>query len=179
MTPAVPDPLASLQTGALHRFSDRPHPDIPPFAAGVYAVWLDGSVFAYAGMAGRSIMPGTADNGKRSGLASRLASHASGRRSGDQFCVYVADRLVMPVLTRGEIEAIAAGCASFDKRLRGFIHDRMGYRFVVLPSGAEARAVEAMIRAGRWAPGAPLPNPSRRGREAGRLRQRETQHPSS
>ncbi len=164
MNAAVPDPLAALQAGALHRFSDRPHPGIPAFAAGVYAIWLDGSVFAYAGMAGRSIAPGTvADGGRRSGLASRLASHASGRRSGDQFCVYVADRLVMPVLTRDEVEAIAAGRMSFDRRLRDFIRDRMGYKFVVLSSGAEARAVEATLRAGRWPPGAPLLNPSRHG----------------
>ncbi len=163
MDAAAPDPLAALQAGALHHFSARPHPGIPAFAAGVYAIWLDGSVFAYAGMAGRSIAPGTVDNGKRSGLASRLASHASGRRSGDQFCVYVADRLVMPVLTRDEVEAIAAGRVSFDRRLRDFIRDRMGYRFVVLSSGAEARAVEATLRAGQWAPGAPLLNPSRRG----------------
>ena len=33
------------------------------------------------------------------GLYSRLNSHALGWRSGDQFCVYVADRLVLPTLT--------------------------------------------------------------------------------
>ena len=92
-----------------------------------------------------------------------MPSHASGRRSGDQFCVHVADRLVMPVLARDEVEAIAAGRASFDRRLRDFVRDRMGYRFVVLPSGAEARAVEATLRAGRWALGTPVLNPSRRG----------------
>jgi hypothetical protein len=53
----------------------------------------------------------------------RLASHASGRRSGDQFCVYVADRLVMPELTSDGLEAIAAG----------------GRMFGVFPSAAEAR----------------------------------------
>jgi hypothetical protein len=45
----------------------------------------------YVGVAGR--------NPRGAGLASRLRSHASGRRSGDQFCGYVADQYVLPELT--------------------------------------------------------------------------------
>ena len=50
MTPAAPDPLVALRSGPLHRFSGRPHPDIPPLTASVYAIWLDEKVFAYASM---------------------------------------------------------------------------------------------------------------------------------
>jgi hypothetical protein len=45
--------------------------------------------------------------GKRKGLLDRLNRHASGRRSGDQFCVYVFDRLLLPTLTASEIQRIA------------------------------------------------------------------------
>ena len=48
-------------------------------------------------------------------LATRLRSHASGRRSGDQFCVYVADHYVMPELTREQITAIRDGELSMDE----------------------------------------------------------------
>ena len=41
----------------------------------------------------------------------RLASHASGRRSGDQFLIYVCDRLVLPRLGN-RIGEIAGGALS-------------------------------------------------------------------
>ncbi len=71
------------------------------------------------------------------------------------------NRLVMPGLFRDDIEAIGAGHVPLDAKLRSFIRNRMGYRFVVLPSAVEARAVEATLQSGRWAHGAPLPNPLR------------------
>lgn len=37
------------------------------------------------------------------GLLTRLASHASGRLSGNQFCVYVANRLVIPSLVPDQL----------------------------------------------------------------------------
>ena len=42
--------------------------------------------------------PGLQDEAKW--LWTRLGSHASGRRSGDQFNVYICDRFVVPALTR-------------------------------------------------------------------------------
>jgi hypothetical protein len=71
---------------------------------GVYTIWR-GDQFVYVGMSGRGAQRedfvasshGTARQAK--GLWTRLNSHASGRRSGDQFNVYVCDRLIVPVLT--------------------------------------------------------------------------------
>lgn len=63
-------------------------------------------------------------------MASRLASHASGRRSGDQFRVYVADRLVVATLAAGQVEAIGTGALSMDALARSFIRARVSYRFV-------------------------------------------------
>jgi hypothetical protein len=43
----------------------------------------------------RSLRPARRSAHWSRGLRSRLVGHASGRRSGDQFCVYVADLLVL------------------------------------------------------------------------------------
>jgi hypothetical protein len=77
--------LDQLEHGPLHRFADYATLTgvIPGSGAGVYTVWDDAGGLVYAGIAGR--------NPAGKGLVSRLRSHASGRRSGDQFCVYVAD----------------------------------------------------------------------------------------
>jgi hypothetical protein len=76
------------------------------------------------------------------GLFTRLASHASGRRSGDQFCVYVADRLVLPLLTREDVAEIAVCRLSLDAKVREFIHRELAYRFVVVEDAMTAFAVE-------------------------------------
>jgi hypothetical protein len=43
------------------------------------------------------------------GLWTRLNAHASGRRSGDQFCVYICNRFVVPELTPSQQRELAAG----------------------------------------------------------------------
>ena len=80
--------------------------------AGVYTIW-DADRFIYVGMAGRGLRPEDLDSPdeprKAKGLRDRLNSHASGRRSGDQFCVYVCDRFVVPTLTVDQQAQIANG----------------------------------------------------------------------
>jgi hypothetical protein len=94
----------------------------------------------YVGIAGR--------NPSGTGLATRLRSHASGRRSGDQFCVYVADHYVLPDLTRAQVEAIRDGELSMDAVVRECIHKNFAYRFVVADTYSEAMAVENAIKRG-------------------------------
>jgi hypothetical protein len=100
--------LAELRDGPLYRFADWPNPQVPNGRIGVYTVW-DGDELIYVGMGGRAVGPSADANGpassKLSGLRSRLASHASGRRSGDQFCIYVFDRLVLPTLSLQQIRS--------------------------------------------------------------------------
>jgi hypothetical protein len=149
--------LAELQSGPLRAFRDWPSPDVPRHGAGVYTVW-DGDALVYVGMSGRSITPATAPRATPHGLYTRLASHAAGRRSGDQFCVYVADRLVLPMLTREEVRAIAAGSGRMDAHVRDYIHARLSYRFAVVPDGATAFRLEDWVRSGGLG-GRPLLNP--------------------
>jgi hypothetical protein len=86
--------IDQLENGRLHRFADYTMLGdiIPGGGAGVYTIWDEAGGLVYAGIAGR--------NPAGKGLASRLRSHASGRRSSDQFCIYVADHYVLPELTR-------------------------------------------------------------------------------
>jgi hypothetical protein len=91
--------LDQLRDSALFRFADWPNAAVRKFGAGVYTIWDSSGGFIYAGMSGRSITDTTPPQEQRPlGLYTRLHSHASGRRSGDQFCVYVADRLLLPGL---------------------------------------------------------------------------------
>jgi hypothetical protein len=77
-----------------YRFADWPNPDVPVAAAGVYAIWRREELI-YCGMSGRSILAGSELPNRKHGLITRLQSHASGRLSGDQFCVYVDRKSVV------------------------------------------------------------------------------------
>lgn len=150
--------LAVLADGPLYRFADWPNPHVPPATAGVYTIW-EGPAFVYVGMAGRGPAPSV-----RGGLASRLGSHASGGRSGDRFCVYVADRLVMPTLDRATVEGIARGELSFDALVRAYIREHLAYRFAVTADGTSALTLERQIMRGAWLHGRPLLNTGAKGR---------------
>jgi hypothetical protein len=112
-------------------------------------------------MSGRSITTDTRPRIKPLGLYTRLHSHASGRRSGDQFCVYVADRLVLPRLSPENIASIASGRHQMDAFVRRYIHEYLHYRFCIMTDGAQAYAVEAAIKTGLLEPGRPLLNPGK------------------
>jgi hypothetical protein len=146
------DALSGLTNGQLHRFADWPIHSVPK-APGIYTIWR-GSEFLYVGIAGRG------DSGQASGgLWRRLSSHASGRRSGDQLCIYVCDRLVLPRLAErlGEVED---GRLSLDAVTRTFIRQELGFRLVAMTSYAEAQELETRVkRVGLPNIGRPLLNP--------------------
>lgn len=81
-------------------------------------------------------------------LRQRLKSHRSGRRSGDQFCVYVGDRLVLPRLTRELIEKITNGSVSFESLIREFIEAELPAAWSTALDGAAALDLEVMARIG-------------------------------
>lgn len=89
----------------------------------------------------------------------RLSSHASGRRSGDQFNVYICDRFVVPALTAGQQRDIGEGKLLLDQMTKDFIRGHFSYRFAVYPNGAEALAAERDVRAGQSPAGRPYLNP--------------------
>jgi hypothetical protein len=163
---AESDALESLASGPLYRFADWPNPEVPNLRAGVYTVW-DGPTFLYVGMAGRGLPSGAhlapleSFTHRNRGLTDRLRSHASGRRSGDQFCIYVCDRLVLPTLSPDDLAEAGAGRLNLDLRTRAYIHERLTYRFVVTDSSKEAHELERMIRESGLSGENPILNPRR------------------
>ena len=130
-----------------HKFSDWPNSEVPAIAAGVYAVW-DGETLIYCGMSGREFEKAIASEKVRFGLVTRLASHASGRLSGDQFCVYVANRLVIPSLKPEQLPQFRSGDLNLDSLTKTYINERLEYQFAFVQSSAEAYALERRCREG-------------------------------
>jgi hypothetical protein len=150
-------PTEALTSGLIHWFSNWSTADVPRSGAVVYTIWNREGSFIYVGMSGRSFTGSAEGNGK-AGPWGRLNSHASGRRSGDQFCVYVADRLVLPTL-HDRIQEIADGTLSLDVATRDYIRANLGFRWVCMESGKAAFELERRLQKGEAARGKPLLNP--------------------
>jgi hypothetical protein len=152
----------ALETGPEYYFRDWPNPLVPRISAGVYTIW-QGDLFIYVGMAGRSlsvedITTNRTKSCKAMGLYTRLNAHSAGRRSGDQFCVYVSDRFVLPTLSADDIAAIAEGRLKLDDLVKRYIHTHFSYRFIETPDYKSAYHLEATIRGGVFEVGKPLLN---------------------
>ena len=117
-----------LNCQPVHRFADWPNRDVPKGKPGVYLIYL-GNDLKYVGMASAN-------------LYGRLTQHARGRRSGDQFCVYVSDRLVMKNLTDEQLDEISQGTYSLDHQIRDFIRTELSYRYLLVSDDPTARSLE-------------------------------------
>lgn len=150
-----PDPeiVETLLAGPAHRFADGIAAEIPTSGAGVYTIWDEDGDLVYVGVAGR--------NPTGAGLASRLRSHGSGRRSGDQFCVYVADHYVLPELTRDQIKAIVASDLSMDSLVREKVNNSFMFRVAPAADYSAALALENWVKSGSATCGPPRLNPVR------------------
>jgi hypothetical protein len=151
---AVESLLQALETGEPHRFADWPVAAVPRSGAIVYTVWDREGRLVYVGMAGRGGQRSTASTGP----FGRLASHASGRRSGDRFCVHVCDRLVLPA-PRDRLGEVADGSLSLDRETWAYVRANLAFRFVAVADGPAALSLEREVRAGRLSAGKPLLNP--------------------
>ncbi len=145
------DVIKNLTGGPILWFADWPVDAVPKSGGGVYTIWDREEKFVYVGMSGRSA------DVRGSGPWGRLNSHASGRRNGDQFCVYVCDRLVLPIL-HNRLHGVAAGYLRLDGETKGYIPSQLGFRYLAVRSPREAREIEAAFQRGD-AVGKPLLNP--------------------
>src|SRR3954447_1673350 len=116
---SVPTDVERLFSGPIHWFSDWPTGDVPRHGAVVYTIWDREGRFVYVGMSGRGHKEGDPLTGK-GGPWGRLNSHASGWRSGDQFCIYVHDWLVLPGL-HNRLHEVAARTLKLDHATRDYI----------------------------------------------------------
>jgi predicted GIY-YIG superfamily endonuclease len=117
-----------LNQQPVHRFADWPNRDVPKGQPGVYLIY-QGDRWIYIGMSFKN-------------LQSRLNQHASGRRSGDQFCVYAGDRLVMPKLSIDQMKGVFSGEYSLDDAIKEFVRSQLSYRYLVVTDDPTARALE-------------------------------------
>ena len=103
----------------LREFSLSNINDIPQYGSIIYTVFLDRKEFIYVGIGGLS--------GKKD-PRSRIRQHTQGRRSGDQFCIYVQDFYVIPLLI-GQTYFPKKG--HLDQLTKEFIQKRLTYRYMV------------------------------------------------
>jgi hypothetical protein len=150
--------LHELEHGPIYRFGDfKTLADLPRTGAAVYTIWDDDGALIYVGVSGRS-------ETSRRGPWGRLLSHWNGRRTGDQFAVYVADHYVLPTLTREQIEAIAAPEPTLymDDLVAAFVREHFAFRLAVAPDYSTALATEDAIKDGYLAAvGPPRLTPAR------------------
>lgn len=143
------------------RFADWPVDAVPLQSAGVYTVWRENE-FLYVGMAGRAMGADDFDplsTTTAKGLRNRLNSHWSGRRSGDQFCVYICDRFVVPNLTPEQQRDVGTGALSLDLLTRELIRAELTFRFLPTTDGQSAFRIEEAIRRGALTGTRPILNP--------------------
>jgi len=154
------DHIAALITGPSYPFSQDLHESLPLATPGVYTIWKNAE-FLYVGVAGRRL-DASVRHMKMKGLRDRLDSHWKGRRAGDQFCVYVCDRLILPNLSSDEIRKVAEGELQLDTVTRPYIQAHLAYRWLVTSSYSEALAIERQFARGETLAGLPLLNPTRK-----------------
>ena len=80
-----------------------------------------------------------------------MQQHANGSRSGDQFCLYVADRIILGTLNKTDIREITDGVQSIDKRVMKYVRERYAFRYFVTSNGREAKEIETDIKEGKSA----------------------------
>ena len=107
-------------------FSEDPRKHIPTKGSIIYTVWDKEGNFIYVGISGlqKSI--------EKRNPQSRIISHASGRRSGDQFCVYIHDYFVIPELVKSGSFEPSRGI--LDKLTKNYIQSHLYYRFLSFES---------------------------------------------
>jgi hypothetical protein len=111
---------------------------IREFGSILYAVFLDRTEFIYIGIGGLS-----GANAKSRDPRSRIRQHTQGRRSGDQFCIYIQDFYVIPDLIRTDYTPKKG---HLDELVRNFIQSRLSFRFVVFQTDDSDQIVRRLER---------------------------------
>ena len=128
-------------------FSEDPRNHIPTKGSIIYTIWDNDDKFIYVGISGLQ-----SSKEKRNPI-SRMISHRSGRRSGDQFCVYVHDYFVIPELIRDGTYEPSKGF--LDEKTKDYIQRNLSYRFcdfVGENSIEVVRGLESKIKNGVFGP---------------------------
>ncbi len=137
----------------LRQFSTGNVTDIPSWGSIIYTVFLDQSDYIYVGIGGLS-----GKTAKERNPRSRILQHSQGRRSGDQFCIYIQDFYVIPELI-GKYYTPQKGY--LDQLTKEFIQSRLTYRYLVIQtedSDQVVRKLERELQNNLYGFGVPLLN---------------------
>ncbi len=137
-------------------FCEDPRKIIPNYGSIVYTIWNRSGEWIYVGIGGLGQSPATPL--KKRNPVSRILQHQSGRRSGDQFCIYVHDYYIVP---RIEPETYQFIRGDLDRMTKDFIRNELCYRFIVLQtedSIEKVRKIESKLKSGYLSYGKPLLN---------------------
>ncbi len=132
--------LSSLfaATTPLRAFSTSNIAEIPSFGSIIYTVFLDGANFIYVGIGG---LAGATVHDRNP--RSRIIQHAQGRRSGDQFCIYIQDFYVIPAIISMPYEPKKG---YLDTLTKEFIQTRLTYRYLVIQTEDSDKVVRKLER---------------------------------
>jgi len=129
--------LSNLFEGDPISFKDKPEDYIHGNVSLIYSIWDSENRFIYVGISGIQKDP------EKRKPVSRINKHRSGRRSGNQFCIYVHDRYVIPdIINAGNPYEYKKG--HLDKLTRQHIRDHFSYRFVKFPQKNGAKIVTSL-----------------------------------
>jgi len=138
--PDIAERVASLfdESRPLLAFSSESIKEIPEFGSILYTVFLDRSEFIYVGIGGLA-----GSDVKTRDPRSRIRQHIQGRRSGDQFCIYIQDFYVIRDLIRSDYTPRKG---HLDELVRNFIQSRLTFRFIVFQTDDSDQIVRTLER---------------------------------
>jgi len=122
----------------LQQFNTKNINHIPSFGSIIYTVFLDQAEFIYVGIGGLSGKSVQERNPR-----SRIIQHAQGRRSGDQFCIYIQDFYVIPSIINTQYTAKKG---YLDTLTKEFIQKRLSYRYLVVQTDDSDKIVRRLER---------------------------------
>lgn len=141
----------------LRHFSTGNVTEIPSWGSIIYTVFLDQSQYIYVGIGG---LAGKTANDRNP--RSRILQHSQGRRSGDQFCIYIQDFYVIPELIGSKYTPKKG---YLDQLTKDFIQSRLSYRYLVVQtedSDQVVRRLERELQRNEHGYGVPLLNGTRK-----------------
>ena len=119
----------SISSTSLAKVPSKPTPSKNKESI-IYSIWDEDDYFLYVGVSG----PQKGDR------LSRIKKHASGSRSGSQFCVYVQDYFIVPWL--GANYKRAKG--KLNRLTKCYIHTYLSYRLKIIPNDSRRKTAECL-----------------------------------
>ena len=141
----------------LRQFTTSNVNDIPSWGSIIYTVFLDSTEYIYVGIGGLAGKTAQDRNPR-----SRIMQHSQGRRSGDQFCIYIQDFYVIPELIGSKYTPKKG---FLDLLTKQFIQSRLTYRYLVVQteySDQVVRQLERELQRDQYGYGVPLLNGTRK-----------------